>query len=233
MKKMRSFLGAMLLITIVLTVSTGCNLVIESAYQEGLLNRGSKHLSSNEKTDKEHVQSLVNAKYRKYFENLKLFCCDDGSIGETYYATVYSEDENFEFFVEYDKNTDVLLTTASEAFHRKAITDNIEKIVAETIDFDSLGTEQYSLKIETELSENFLEDYDKFITDTGTKIKIALFYDKSISNVEAMQIISLMQTLKNKGFNGNLIYYTDEDFSKDLDISEDYTVEELMIPIRN
>lgn len=62
--------------------------------------------------------------------------------------------------------------------------------------------------------KGFIKDYHKFISDKDTKIELMLYFDGFMSDDDAKQVQSLMNTLFHKGFNGTVQccdgeYYSD------------------------
>lgn len=159
----------------------------------------------------DYVDTLLNSQYSKYFEDLELFCCEYGTNDDgVFNAIVYSEEEKYSFGADYDIKNKKLYTTAEE-----------------TMSFDNPVTEHYMLTINSEPSTEFIEDYDKFVTDKDTNIEIMMFFDKPISNTEADQIQTLMHKLKDKQFKGSLKYNIDDNFSKEFDFNKTYETEEI------
>lgn len=173
-------------------------------------------------TDAKGIQRLVNRTYGKYFGIHKLYCCDDGFGDDgTYYATVYGNNDRISFSVDYDMNNNILLTTASEAYHEKDIRDAVSKLIEETTGLENRDdypeTEDYDISIESEPSTEFIEDYDAFISAEGTEISIVLVFDKKISDEEEKQVQTLIEKLQEQHFKGELTYFGHENFMEDVD----------------
>ena len=65
----------------------------------------------NDQEVAEYVETIINKKYSRYFDNEKLYCSDYGTNDEgVFYATVYVKDEKYEFGVEYDIKNKTLET---------------------------------------------------------------------------------------------------------------------------
>lgn len=176
----------------------------------------------------EYVNTLINARYSKYFEDLNLACCDYGIDDDgVFYATVFATDEAYSFGACYDIKNKVLTTDASEGYHDDSIRRDVRKTIEETLSFDKPVIEHYMLTIKSENSTEFIEDYDMFISDKGTRIEILLFFDKPISDTEARQVQTLMQKLNAKHFNGSIQCNVGDYYSKELDINKTYKIEEI------
>lgn len=219
-------------------VSMGQGLfAIESDYAEIYKNKLKKWTTNRLKNSNfqkdddvvaEYVDTLLNSQYSKYFENLELFCCEYGTNDDgVFNAIVYSEEEKYSFSADYDIKNKKLYTTASREYHYEAVYADVKNTVEETMSFDNPVTEHYMLTINSEPSTEFIEDYDKFVTDKDTNIEIMMFFDKPISNTEADQIQTLMHKLKDKQFKGSLQYNIDDNFSKEFDFKKTYETEEI------
>ena len=156
----------------------------------------------------EYVETIINKKYSRYFDNEKLYCSDYGTNDEgIFYATIYVKDEKYEFGVEYDIKNKTLETDASKGYHYEELLEDIRNTISSTMKYDVQGAKCNKRK-------GFIKDYYNFIHDKDTKIELMLSFDGSMSDDAAKQVQSLMNNLFHKGFNGTVQccggeYYSD------------------------
>ena len=186
-----------------------------------ILNEYNKLPNKNDDATSEFVDSILNKQYRKYFKYHKLFCCDYGIDEGIFFATVYTGDERYEFSVNFNTKTGEIKTTASQAFHAKAIRNSVEKIIR-----DKTTLKDYSIAIDSKSSEEFKDDFNSFVTDKATTIDVTFFFDNEISDYDARNMIDFMKAMRNKEFNGHLDYLVDDYFSETFDYRKNYTVED-------
>ena len=160
----------------------------------------------NDKEVAEYVETIINKKYSRYFDD-KLCCSDYGTNDEgVFYATVYVKDEKYEFGVEYDIKNKTLETDVSKGYHYETLLEDIRNTIPNTMRYDVQS-------VKCNKRKGFIKDYHKFISYKDTKIELMLYFDGSMSD-DAKQVQSLMNTLSEKGFNGtvqccNGEYYSD------------------------
>ena len=160
----------------------------------------------NDKEVAEYVETIINKKYSRYFDD-KLCCSDYGTNDEgVFYATVYVKDEKYEFGVEYDIKNKTLKTDVSKGYHYETLLEDIRNTIPNTMRYDVQS-------VKCNKRKGFIKDYHKFVSDKDTKIELMLYFDGSMSD-DAKQVQSLMNTLSEKGFNGtvqccNGEYYSD------------------------
>lgn len=160
----------------------------------------------NDKEVAEYVETIINKKYSRYFDD-KLCCSDYGTNDEgVFYATVYVKDEKYEFGVEYDIKNKTLETDVSKGYHHETLLEDIRNTIPNTMRYDVQS-------VKCNKRKGFIKDYHKFISYKDTKIELMLYFDGSMSD-DAKQVQSLMNTLSEKGFNGtvqccNGEYYSD------------------------
>lgn len=156
----------------------------------------------------EYVETIINKKYSRYFDNEKLYCSDYGTNDEgIFYATIYVKDEKYEFGVEYDIKNKTLETDASKGYHYEELLEDIRNTIPGTMKYDVQS-------VKCNKRKGFIKDYHKFISDKDTKIELMLYFDGSMSDDNAKQVQSLMNNLFHKGFNGTVQccggeYYSD------------------------
>ena len=156
----------------------------------------------------EYVETIINKKYSRYFDNEKLYCSDYGTNDEgIFYATIYVKDEKYEFGVEYDIKNKTLETDASKGYHYEELLEDIRNTIPGTMKYDVQS-------VKCNKRKGFIKDYHKFISDKDTKIELMLYFDGSMSDDDAKQIQSVMKSLSDKGFIGtvqccNGEYYSD------------------------
>jgi len=167
------------------------------------------------------VERLVNNTYRKYFGRHHLYCCDDDITDDgIFHATFYGDEDRIELFVEYDTKNKVLKSNAAEQYHREAIEEAVGALIEEMTGLRG-GEEEtatYDIRIRSEMSETFIEDYDEFVASEGTTIDIVLVFDKKISDTEEEQLQTLVKKLKEQQFKGELSYYGDGEDKGDIEI---------------
>lgn len=162
----------------------------------------------NDEEVAEYVEKIINKKYSRYFDNDKLHCSDYGTDDEgVFYATVYVNDEKNEFGVEYDIRNKTLETDVSKGYHYETLLVDIRNTIPNTMRYDVQS-------VKCNKRKGFIKDYHKFIGDKDTKIEVMLYFDGSLSDDDAKQVQSLMNTLSDKGFNGSIQccngeYYSD------------------------
>lgn len=156
----------------------------------------------------EYVETIINKKYSRYFDNEKLYCSDYGTNDEgIFYATIYVKDEKYEFGVEYDIKNKTLETDASKGYHYEELLEDIRNTIPGTMKYDVQS-------VKCNKRKGFIKDYHKFISDKDTKIELMLYFDGSMSDDDAKQVQSVMKSLSDKGFTGtvqccNGEYYSD------------------------
>lgn len=161
----------------------------------------------NDKEVAEYVETIINKKYSCYFDD-KLYCSDYGTNDEgVFYATVYVKDERYEFGVEYDIKNKTLESDVSKGYHYETLLEDIRNSIPSTMKYDVQS-------VKCSKRKGFIKDCQKFISDKDTKIELMLYFDGSISDDNAKQVQSLMNTLSDKGFNGSIQccngeYYSD------------------------
>lgn len=162
----------------------------------------------NDQEVAEYVETIINKKYSRYFDNDRLYCSDYGTTDEgVFYATVYVKDEKYEFGVEYDIKNKILESDASKGYHYETLLEDIRNTISGTMKYDVQS-------VKCNKRKGFIKDYHKFISDKDTKIELMLYFDGSMSDDDARQAQELMKTLSDKGFNGtvqccNGEYYSD------------------------
>ena len=151
----------------------------------------------NDKEVAEYVDTIINKKYSRYFD-AKLCCSDYGTNDEgVFYATVYVKDEKYEFGVEYNIKNKTLESDASKGYHYEKLLEDIRNTIPNTMRCDVQS-------VKCSKRKGFIKDYQKFISDKDTKIELMLYFDGSLSDDDAKQVQSLMNTLSEKGFNGTV-----------------------------
>jgi len=162
----------------------------------------------NDEEVAECVETIINKKYSRYFDNEKLYCSDYGTNDEgVFYATVYVKDEKYEFGVEYNIKNKTLESDASKGYHYETLLEDIRNTIPGTMRYDVQS-------VKCNKRKGFIKDYQKFISDKDTKIELMLYFDGSLSDDDAKQVQDLMKSLSDKGFNGtvqccNGEYYSD------------------------
>ena len=162
----------------------------------------------NDKEVAEYVETIINKKYSRYFDD-KLCCSDYGTNDEgVFYATVYVKDEKYEFGVEYDIKNKTLKTDVSKGYHYETLLEDIRNTIPGTIKYDVQS-------VKCNKRKEFIKGYHKFISDKDTNIELMLYFDGSMSDDDAKQVQSVMKSLSDKGFTGtvqccNGEYYSDE-----------------------
>ena len=145
----------------------------------------------------EYVETIINKKYSRYFDD-KLCCSDYGTNDEgVFYATVYVKDEKYEFGVEYNIKNKTLESDVSKGYHYETLLEDIRNTIPNTMRCDVQS-------VKCSKRKGFIKDYQKFISDKDTKIELMLYFDGSLSDDDAKQVQSLMNTLSEKGFNGTV-----------------------------
>ena len=151
----------------------------------------------NDKEVAEYVETIINKKYSRYFDE-KLCCSDYGTDDEgVFYATVYVKDEKYEFGVEYNIKNKTLETDASKGYHYETLLEDIRNTIPNTMRCDVQS-------VKCNKRKGFIKDYQKFISDKDTKIELMLYFDDSMSDDDAKQVQELMKTLYDKEFNGTV-----------------------------
>lgn len=151
----------------------------------------------NDEEVAEYVETIINKKYRRYFDD-KLYCSDYGTNDEgVFYATVYVKDEKYEFGVEYNIKNKTLESDASKGYHYKTLLEDIRNTIPNTMRCDVQS-------VKCNKRKGFIKDYQKFISDKDTKIELMLYFDDSMSDDDAKQVQELMKTLYDKEFNGTV-----------------------------
>ena len=162
----------------------------------------------NDEEVADYVETIINKKYSRYFDNEKLYCSDYGTTDEeVFYATVYVNDEKYEFGVEYNIKNKTLETDASKGYHYETLLEDIRNTIPNTMRYDVQS-------VKCNKRKGFIKDYHKFISYKDTKIELMLYFDGSLSDDDAKQVQDLMKTLSDKGFTGtvqccNGEYYSD------------------------
>ena len=152
----------------------------------------------NDEEVADYVETIINKKYSRYFDNEKLYCSDYGTTDEeVFYATVYVNDEKYEFGVEYDIKNKTLETDASKGYHYETLLEDIRNTIPGTMRYDVQS-------VKCNKRKGFIKDYQKFISDKDTKIELMLYFDDSMSDDDAKQVQELMKTLYDKEFNGTV-----------------------------
>ena len=151
----------------------------------------------NDKEVAEYVETIINKKYNRYFDD-KLYCSDYGTTDEgVFYATVYVKDEKYEFGVEYNIKNKTLESDASKGYHYETLLEDIRNTIPNTMRYDVQS-------VKCDKRKGFMKDYHKFIGDKDTKIELMLYFDGSMSDDDAYQVQDLMKTLSDKGVNGTV-----------------------------
>lgn len=162
----------------------------------------------NDEEVAECVETIINKKYSRYFDNEKLYCSDYVTTDEgVFYATIYVKDEKYEFGVEYNIKNKTLESDVSKGYHYETLLEDIRNTIPGTMRYDVQS-------VKCNKRKGFIKDYHKFIGDKDTKIELMLYFDGSMSDDYAKQVQDLMKTLSEKGFNGtvqccNGEYYSD------------------------
>ena len=152
----------------------------------------------NDEEVADYVETIINKKYSRYFDNEKLYCSDYGTTDEeVFYATVYVNDEKYEFGVEYNIKNKTLETDASKGYHYETLLEDIRNTIPNTMRCDVQS-------VKCNKRKGFIKDYQKFISDKDTKIELMLYFDDSMSDDDAKQVQELMKTLYDKEFNGTV-----------------------------
>lgn len=152
----------------------------------------------NDEEVAECVETIINKKYSRYFDNEKLYCSDYVTTDEgVFYATVYVKDEKYEFGVEYNIKNKTLESDASKGYHYETLLEDIRNTIPGTMRYDVQS-------VKCNKRKGFIKDYHKFIGDKDTKIELMLYFDGSMSDDDAKQVQDLMKTLSDKGFNGTI-----------------------------
>ena len=152
----------------------------------------------NDEEVADYVETIINKKYSRYFDNEKLYCSDYGTTDEeVFYATVYVKDEKYEFGVEYNIKNKTLESDVSKGYHYETLLEDIRNTIPSTMKYDVQS-------VKCSKRKGFIKDYQKFISDKDTKIELMLYFDGSLSDDDAKQVQSLMNTLSEKGFNGTV-----------------------------
>lgn len=175
----------------------------------------------NDEEVAEYVETIINKKYSCYFDNEKLYCSDYGTDDEgVFYATVYVNDEKYEFGVEYDIKNKTLETDVSKGYHYETLLEDIRNTIPSTMKYDVQS-------VKCSKRKGFIKDYQKFISDKDTKIELMLYFDGSLSDDDAKQVQSLMNTLSEKGFNGTVQCCNGEYYSDSLKLSTIPDIEDI------
>lgn len=162
----------------------------------------------NDEEVAECVETIINKKYSRYFDNEKLYCSDYVTTDEgVFYATIYVKDEKYEFGVEYNIKNKTLESDVSKGYHYETLLEDIRNTIPGTMRYDVQS-------VKCNKRKGFIKDYHKFIGDKDTKIELMLYFDGSMSDDDAKQVQDLMKTLSDKGFNGTIQccngeYYSD------------------------
>ena len=91
----------------------------------------------NDQEVAEYVETIINKKYSRYFDNDRLYCSDYGTTDEgVFYATVYVKDEKYEFGVEYDIKNKTLESDASKGYHYETLLEDIRNTIPGTMRYD-------------------------------------------------------------------------------------------------
>lgn len=152
----------------------------------------------NDEEVAEYVEKIINKKYSCYFDNEKLYCSDYGTDDEgVFYATVYVNDEKYEFGVEYNIKNKTLESDVSKGYHYETLLEDIRNTIPNTMRCDVQS-------VKCNKRKGFIKDYHTFISDKDTKIEVMLYFDGSMSDDDAKQVQELMKTLYDKGFNGTV-----------------------------
>lgn len=152
----------------------------------------------NDEEVAEYVETIINKKYSRYFDNEKLYCSDYGTDNEgVFYATVYVKDEKYEFGVEYDIKNKTLESDVLKGYHYETLLEDIRNTIPNTMRCDVQS-------VKCNKRKGFIKDYHTFISDKDTKIEVMLYFDGSMSDDDAKQVQELMKTLYDKGFNGTV-----------------------------
>lgn len=142
----------------------------------------------------EYVETIINKKSSRYFDNEKLYCSDYGTTDEgVFYATVYVKDEKYEFGVEYDIKNKTLEKDVSKGYYYEELLEDIRNTIPDTMKYDVQS-------VKCNKRKGFIKDYHKFTSDKDTKIELMLYFDCSISGDDAKQVQDLMKTLSEKGY---------------------------------
>lgn len=128
----------------------------------------------NDEEVAEYVETIINKKYSRYFDNEKLYCSDYGTTDEgVFYATVYVKDEKYEFGVEYDIKKKTLETDVSKGYHYETLLEDIRNTIPNAMRYDVQS-------VKCNKRKGFIKDYHKFTSDKDTKIELMLYFDGSI-----------------------------------------------------
>ena len=148
----------------------------------------------NDEEVAEYVETIINKKSSRYFDNEKLYCSDYGTTDEgVFYATVYVKDEKYEFGVEYDIKNKTLEKDVSKGYHYEELLEDIRNTIPDTMKYDVQS-------VKCNKRKGFIKDYHKFTSDKDKKIELMLYFDCSISGDDAKQVQDLMKTLSEKGY---------------------------------
>ena len=152
----------------------------------------------NDEEVAECVETIINKKYSRYFDNEKLYCSDYVTTDEgVFYATIYVKDEKYEFGVEYNIKNKTLESDVSKGYHYETLLEDIRNTIPNTMRCDVQS-------VKCNKRKGFIKDYQKFISDKDTKIELMLYFDDSMSDDDAKQVQELMKTLYDKEFNGTV-----------------------------
>lgn len=174
----------------------------------------------NDKEVAEYVETIINKKYSRYFDD-KLCCSDYGTNDEgVFYATVYVKDEKYEFGVEYDIKNKTLKTDVSKGYHYETLLEDIRNTIPNTMRYDVQS-------VKCNKRKGFIKDYHKFISDKDTNIELMLYFDGSMSDDDAKQVQRLMKLLSDKGFNGSVQCCNGEYYSDSLKLSTIPDIEDI------
>lgn len=174
-----------------------------------------------------HVNTLLQEKYGKYFDNLDLFCCDYGTDEGVFEATVYATDERYEFGAKYDLRKKILTTDAALEWHEDKMRNVITKMITTTMGSDKFVKDHYYLEVYREYTQDFIEDYEKFVADKGTTIEVMLHFDRNVTDDDAVRVQTLMKQLSDNHFNGIVECINDDYRGGEFTIGKTYTIKDL------
>lgn len=111
----------------------------------------------NDEEVADYVDAIINKKYSCYFDTEKLYCSDYGTNDEgVFYATVYVNNEKYEFGVEYNIKNKTLESDVSKGYHYETLLEDIRNTIPNTMRYDVQS-------VKCNKRKGFIKDYQKFI----------------------------------------------------------------------
>lgn len=108
----------------------------------------------NDKEVVEYVETIINKKYSRYFDD-KLYCSDYGTDDKgVFYATVYVNDEKYEFGVEYNIKNKTLESDESKGYYYETLLEDIRNTIPGTMKYDVQS-------VKCNKRKRFIKDYYK------------------------------------------------------------------------